>query len=144
VTGETVAAYNGSAAQLPTDWSSIDQAFAKPMSIDKCPNGVCSLPSSSMLTSGAEPWVNPQPGSVGCDVCGLTYTGSLNLIISPHYVNQPGTLVVKSGTTTNTYQVTPTSTTSSYQLAGATGVTSASLSFNNGGVATTEPLVMLQ
>jgi hypothetical protein len=100
-----------------------------------------------MLTSTAEPWVDPQPGKVGCDVCGLTTSGLLYLIISPTYTSQPATLKVDTTTGTQYYQVTPTTTAQSYQLAGIGGnnaIKTASLSFSTGQQATNEPLMLLK
>jgi hypothetical protein len=99
-----------------------------------------------MLTSTAEPWVNPQPGSIGCDICGLNNSGMLYLIIGGAYVNQPATLQVNTTTSTQYYSMTPTSTAQAYNLAGVSGstITSASLSFAAGGLATQEPLIMMQ
>ncbi|MGZ3451955.1 MAG: S8/S53 family peptidase [Polyangiales bacterium] len=145
---QTVPSYAGNLPKMPGDWSSLDPALFKSSSVDPCKSGVCSLPSASMLTSTAEPWVDPQPGKVGCDVCGLTLTGTLYLIIGGTYTNQPATLQVQTTTgTTQYYQVTPTSTAQSYQLAGITAnsqVKTASLSFSSGQLATNEPLMLLK
>jgi hypothetical protein len=143
----TVPSYAGIAPKMPSDWSTLDPMLSTSSSVDPCKSGVCSLPSASMLTSTAEPWVDPQPGKVGCDVCGLTTSGLLYLIISPTYTSQPATLKVDTTSGTQYYQVTPTTTAQSYQLAGIGGnnaIKTASLSFSTGQQATNEPLMLLK
>ncbi len=152
VAQKTVPAYQGSLPAWPAStWSSIDPALAKLAEAKACPSGACSLPSAQALTQAAMPWVDPQPGKTGCDVCGVTKLGSLYLILNQDWLNiHPGTTAMLQVNGTTTYQLAPQTTSTAYSLTGVNGpITSASLSFgvssgsSNTSYATTEPLLLM-
>jgi hypothetical protein len=157
VVQKTTPAYQGSAPVWPAStWSSLDPQLAQPAEAKPCAPGTCSLPSGQQLTQTAMPWVDPQPGKTGCDVCGVTKLGTTYLVLNPDWWYQhPGstaTLQVTAGNATSSYQLTPQSPTAAYKLGGVTQsapISSASLSFgvtssaSNTSYATSEPLLLL-
>lgn len=126
------------------------------LTVQSCDAQGCTSSLAKAPTQDAMPWVQPQPGKWGCDVCGVNPLGGVIFIPQPSgpFV-QPGTvatLTVTSTSGTQTY-VMPQMSTTSVTLAGsytASPITSASMSFyvpattTQPAYATNEPVIMLQ
>lgn len=116
----------------------------------------CTAATAKVPTQDAMPWVQPQPGKWGCDVCGVRPFGGAIFIPQPSGpIAQPGstaTLTVTSKSGTQTY-VMPQMSTSQVTLAGdftANPITSASMSFyvpattTQPAFATNEPVILMK
>lgn len=124
-------AYGGQNPSWPGGWASIDSSLAAVNSASSCDAQSCTSPAAKYYGKITQPWVGPQPGKGGCDVCGITSFGGLFLILQDNWWNQPAYLGVQTQTASYSYTVTPTQSATAYQLKGLdSSVTSAQLSFS--------------
>lgn len=133
---KVLAAYAGKRPSWSTSWSTIDPKLAQKTSVGaECVGTNCALPSSKYVNQITKPWVGPQPGKGGCDVCGLTGFGDFYLVLTdPWWQMGPTTayLGVDSSTGSYAYSVPVTQQASTYTLKGVDSgstVYSAQLSF---------------
>lgn len=76
----TPAANTGSTVLFDSSWTNVDPGFsAPPMAATEIFQADLPIAASAVST----PWVTPQPGSPGCDVCGFSSLGKLYLHIYP-------------------------------------------------------------
>ena len=108
----------------------------------------CAPADSKIENKYAMPWVKPQPGWTGCDVCALS-DGTLYLGLDPAFPTfQSVTLTVQTTTGSATYELTSSinalPSSANYELSGLPAtqdVIGATLSFGASGFSTSEQII---
>lgn len=147
----TPAAYSG--AEQPSwagpDWSmamdGVVHAEGELSSTATCASGNCAA-DTQIENKTAQPWVEPQPGWTGCDVCALS-GGTLYLGLEPSFHWTSATLTVQTAAGPAVYDLTNTlggmTVGANYQVSGfpIASASSASLSFGTTGASTSEQIL---
>jgi len=120
-----VKAYGGKRPSWSDKWSNIDSKLStNTMTVGKCAGSGCGDGTKTLLGKTAKPWVGPQPGKTGCDVCGLTGYGDFYLVLNDNwwdtwnYDPGPAYLGVDTSAGSFSYTMPVAEQTSTYSLQG--------------------------